>query len=228
MPGKKPFSILYAEDDDLIREGYCSYLQSIFETVYEARDGREAYQLYKKHLPNILLFDINMPYINGLEVIQKIRTTNKEIKIIVLTAHMEEEKLLQAIPLGLVTYLKKPVKERDLRYVLLHLIYELELQNQKVLKLSNTIYWDTTKNLLFNGLHQVHLTKNEIHLMSILSSKTKLHFSLNDILEEFFQLQQEKDMTENSIRNIIKRLKLKLPQDTIENHYGVGYRLTYF
>ncbi len=166
-----------------------------------------------------------MPYLSGLEVIQMIRLKDKDVKIIISTAHAEEEKLLQAIPLGLSSYLKKPVKERELRDVLRSVIYELEQKTNNILKFSQTFYWDTQENILYNNLNKIHLTRNELTLMQILSSQPSLHLSLDDILEKFWQYQSQKDMTENSVRNIIKRLKQKLPIDTIENYYGVGYKL---
>ena len=62
MNNLKPFSLLYAEDDTMIREGYIKYFRTIFKDVYEASDGQEAYMFYKKYKPDILLFDIKMHY----------------------------------------------------------------------------------------------------------------------------------------------------------------------
>ena len=168
-----------------------------------------------------------MPYINGLDLTQKIREIDKNVKIIILTAHLDENKLLQAIPLGLVGYLKKPIKRQELKDILYKTIAELEVKdkNSHILRLSSSLYWNMKKELLLKNDEELHLTKNEIILMNILSSKSRLYYSLNNILEEFWLYRNQKDMTENSIRNIIKRLKQKLPEGTIGNHYGVGYKL---
>jgi len=219
------FSLLYAEDDSVIRQAYLNYFQTIFKVVHSACDGKEAYELYKEHQPDILLFDINMPYLNGLELVKKIRETNSEVKILILTAHLDEEKLLQAIPLGLSDYLKKPVKQKELRDALFKVALELEQTNTSLLKLSDSISWDTSNHLLYDEDQLVHLTKSELLLMKVLTSKAKTHFSLDDILEEFWQYKSQKEMTENSIRNIIKRLKQKLPPECIANYYGIGYKL---
>ncbi|MDB2562267.1 response regulator [Sulfurimonas sp.] len=221
------FSLLYAEDDTLIRESYTNYFKTLFKIVYEACDGRDAYKLFIDHRPDILLFDINMPYINGLELIKKIRAIDKKVKIIILTAYLDEEKLLQAIPLGLEAYLQKPVKKKDLQDTLFKVSTELESKHtlSKLWRLSEAVQWDRDKSILTEDNLEVHLTKNELTLMLILSCKSKIHYSIDDILTAFWQYQNEKDMTENSIRNIIKRLKLKLPKESIQNHYGIGYRL---
>lgn len=221
----KPFSILYAEDDSLIREAYTKHLKSIFQIVYDTCDGKEAFEVYTANKPDILLFDINMPYINGLDLSEKIRKTDKDVKIIILTAHLDESKLLQAIPLGLVNYLKKPVKRQELTDILYKTIAELERKNAHIIALTKTLTWDIKKELFVDEDKKIHLTKNEIILMNILTSKSKQNYSLNDLLEAFWLHGVQQDMTENSIRNIIKRLKQKLPEGTIGNHYGVGYQL---
>ncbi len=227
MSKLKPFKILYAEDDEIIRDGYVKYLQSVFEYVYIARDGQEAHKLYIEKLPDILLFDINMPYIDGLKLIQKIRQKDTEVKIIILSAYLDQEKLLQAIPLGLISYLCKPVKKRELEEILFKTVHSLESENKKndIIKLSCTSNFDRKNGILSDGVESIRLTKNEVILLTILSSKVKLHYSIDEILDEFLQYEGQKEMTYNSIRNIIKRLKPKLPPESLENYYGVGYKL---
>ncbi len=227
MHSTNRFTFLYAEDDSVIRSGYIKYFETIFERVYEAKDGKEAYLLYKKHKPDILLFDINMPYLNGLELIKKIREIDKEVKIIILTAYKDEEKLLQAIPLHVVDYLVKPVKKRDLETLLLSVMLELNAKDEllSIVRLSKTMVWDKEKSILMDNDTVIHLTRSEIILLNILSSKSAIFYSIDKLLEEFWLHPNQKNMTQDSIRNIIKRLKGKLPKNSIQNHYGMGYQL---
>ena len=222
------FSLLYAEDDELIRKGYTHYFETIFEKVYSAVDGREAYSLYNQHKPDILIFDVKMPYINGLDLAKKIREKNKDVKIIILTAHIDEQKLLQAIPLNLVNYLEKPVKKRELENVIMSLVSDLQLnsENSSLINILDTMVWNRDKNLLLKNNQKVHLTKNEIIMLNILSNKPIIHHSIDNLLEEFWQYQYQKEMSYDSIRNIIKRLKQKLSKESIENHYSIGYKLS--
>ena len=225
MKNKKNYSILYAEDDSIIREGYISYFQSIFYTVYEASDGEEALELYNQHLPDIVIFDINMPKLDGLSLIEKIRLTDTKTHILILSACKEEEKLLRAIPLGLVQYLIKPVKKNQLDNVINDVIDKLDIMTNQ--NNQESVVWDKEQEILYINDKKVHVTKNEIILLNLLSSNSKAQYSLDDILNEFWNLLHEKEMTYHSIRNIIKRLKTKLPRDSIQNHYGVGYRITF-
>jgi len=217
---KENYSILYAEDDKIIREGYIAYFQSIFDTVYEASDGDKALKLYTQHSPDIVIFDIMMPKLDGLSLIEKIRETDSKTHIIILSACKEEEKLLRAIPLGLIQYLVKPVKKNQLDKVINDVIKKLDKNNKE------SVIWNQEEETLYVNNEKIHVTKNEIILLNLLLSKRKPQYSLDDILHEFWNLLHEKEMTYHSIRNIIKRLKSKLPKNSIENHYGVGYRIT--
>ena len=224
MTEQKGLKLLYAEDDTMIRDGYLTYFKTLFENVYEASDGLEAYELYKQHNPDILILDINMPKLDGLSVTEKIRQENSDTPIIILSAYKDEEKLLRAIPLGLVRYLIKPVKKSDLDSVLFSVLDELQTTKNNHLT-KNAVTWNRDLETLSISNKKIHLTRNEIIFMNLLSSGAQISYSLDDILSEFWQLLPHKEMTHNSIRNIIKRLKAKLPENCIENHYGIGYKL---
>ena len=83
-----------------------------------ASTGLEALEIYKKHKPNILLLDINMPGLNGLELTKQIREQDKLTRIIILTAHLEQDKLLFAAELNLTKYLPKPISRLQLKEAL--------------------------------------------------------------------------------------------------------------
>ena len=74
-------TILYAEDEDQTRENYVKFLNKYFKEVYSASNGKEAFELYKNKKPNILLLDINMPFINGLQLAKEIRIKEETKKL---------------------------------------------------------------------------------------------------------------------------------------------------
>ena len=227
---KTNYTLLYAEDDPIIRTGYVNYFKTIFKNVYEAQNGREAYDIYKQHDIDIILADINMPYMDGLELIEKIRESDEETQIIILSAHTDEDKLMRAITLKLAKYLKKPIKKRELELTLNNAIEALtqtKIQDDEIIYLSDDTIWNRSKRALLNYGENVHLTMNETILMDILSSRSKTTYSLDELIDEFWQTKQSKDMTVESIRNIIKRIKPKLPPNCLENDYGIGYKLCY-
>ena len=78
-------SILIAEDDIDLRRELVDYMSIFVDTIYEANDGKEALDIYAKHTPDILFTDINMPQINGLDLIKQIRKIDKNIEIVIIT-----------------------------------------------------------------------------------------------------------------------------------------------
>ena len=221
------YSVLYAEDDDEMRINYTNYLSTIFSAAYQASDGLEALQLYKKYLPDILILDISMPKIDGLELAQKIREHDEYVKIIMLTAHADQEKLLSAVKLNLIDYLVKPIKRADFLQTLeiaVKSIKKSDKVNKPLLIDADTIWYQETLELYKND-EIIHLTIKEKILLSILISNISTFYSIETIIENFYLYDTEMQMTPNAIRGVIKRLKSKLPKNTLVNDFGVGYKI---
>ena len=92
----KNITVLYVEDEKDLREVTSSILQSFTKNQYIATNGQEGYDLFLKHDSDIdlIISDINMPILNGLEMIKKIKDINKNVPIIVTTAFSNKEYLL--------------------------------------------------------------------------------------------------------------------------------------
>lgn len=113
---KRKQTICIAEDHTILREGLRALLSSNedFEVICEAQDGLEVIQCVQKHLPSILLLDISMPRLNGLEAIGEIKKRWPETKILVLTMHNIEEYILAALESGADGYLLKGATQQEL------------------------------------------------------------------------------------------------------------------
>ena len=79
----KNLKILYVEDEELIRSNAVSYLQRLFHNIYEASNASEAINIIKEHSPHIVISDIKMPKMNGLDMIREIREYDKQTKRII-------------------------------------------------------------------------------------------------------------------------------------------------
>jgi len=110
-PYSKELSILIVEDEEFIRNMMLTLLKRIFKRVDEASDGNEGYEKFKANpeLYDIIMTDINMPNLNGIEMTKKIREIDAIIPILVLSAHNESEKLIQIINSGADAFLQKPL-----------------------------------------------------------------------------------------------------------------------
>jgi DNA-binding NarL/FixJ family response regulator len=115
----KFISILYVEDEQKIREATTeSVLKKSFGEVSVAQDGVEALELYKKNPADIVLTDINMPQMNGIELAKAIREINPNQPIIVLSAHNESGYYIDLIQLGVDAFLLKPVEILNFMYTM--------------------------------------------------------------------------------------------------------------
>lgn len=224
---KYPYSILFIEDEEAIRNNYVNYLRRYFENVHEAKDGIEAYTLYLKHKPQILIVDINMPKMNGIELLQKIREKDHQVKSIILTAHTDTEFLLQASELKLTKYLVKPVTRAELKEALDLIIIELNcfrIVSKRTYLLKEKYLWDYTEQKLFKNHIEVNLTLQESQILALLfdNINTKLSYDamITHIWDDF------EDDKINALKTAIKKLRKKLPDDTITNLYGFGYKIS--
>jgi YesN/AraC family two-component response regulator len=114
----KKFSVMHVEDDTSVRESLMRFLKRRFETIYTAQDGSEGLKLYQEHKPDIIITDIQMPVMDGIEMSEKIKQINPKALIIVTTAFNEKPYLEKAKALGITEYLKKPVVKDDLMQAL--------------------------------------------------------------------------------------------------------------
>jgi len=102
-------SILYVEDEDGIRAQLTRFLEYFSSSLYLAKNGKEGLELYKEHTPNIVISDIKMPIMNGIEMVKHIKNINPKQHIIFTTAHSESGFFLDAIDMHVDGYILKPI-----------------------------------------------------------------------------------------------------------------------
>ncbi len=227
MENKKPFDILFIEDEDALRENYVRYLKRHFRNVYEAEDGEKAYKIYKEKKPHILIIDINIPKLNGLELLTKIRENDHTTKAIMLTAQSGKNDLLDAVSLKLTKYLIKPVTRDELKGALNSAVNELsnfDVSSKKILLLKDLFSWDYDVRELLENNKPITLTNKERKILSFMFSNISKTFTYNEIIYDVWTDDDEEDKLD-ALKTIIKNLRKKLPYDTIVNVYGSGYKI---
>ena len=222
-------TILYAEDETQTRLNYTKILQRDFKEVYSCKDGKEAYEEYLKYKPNILLLDINMPKINGLDLAKKIRQKDKTTRIIILTAHLEQDKLLYAAELNLTKYLPKPISRSEFKKALNLAITQYDELNKKenIIELKDNFIWDKKSKKLSQNQKDIKLTKYEILLLDILTSQQNRTFTIEEIYYHLSSDDLSSQINTTKVKDVIKRIRKKLPKESIVNIYGVGYKLNH-
>ncbi len=112
----KPIRVLLVDDHDLFRAGVRSLLQTLedIEIVAEASNGREALSLCKAHCPDVVLMDIMMPQLNGLDATARLAAISPETRTIILSMNASDEYILQALRCGAAGYLLKNISPWEL------------------------------------------------------------------------------------------------------------------
>ena len=221
----KNHSILYVEDEPEIQKNIREYLESYFGTVHIASDGREALTLYEEHHPDALLLDINLPFLSGLELAQQIRKKDQTVKIVMLTAHTEKEKLLTATELKLTKYLIKPIAPKLFKETMELLASELRLNPSRFINLASNCIWNKTQEVLRIDDVPVALTEKEHRLLKLLLEKKGTDVSNEDIMLAVWENAFENEISVDSVKNQISHLRKKLPNVSIDTIYGKGYIL---
>jgi len=106
---KRPINVMIADDHSMVREGIKQLLELDGDIVVteEASNGKQCIDLLDENRTDVLLLDINMPNLNGLQVLQHIRDMKKKVKVLILTIHNEVEYLMRAVDIGVDGYVLK-------------------------------------------------------------------------------------------------------------------------
>jgi NarL family two-component system response regulator LiaR len=111
-----PIRVLIADDHHVVRQGLHGFLQTYadIQVVAEAENGAQAVALAREHVPDVILMDLLMPELSGVEAIERIKVFSPATRIIVLTSYTEDEYLFPAMHAGAQSYLLKDVRPEDL------------------------------------------------------------------------------------------------------------------
>ncbi|WP_024955308.1 response regulator [Sulfurospirillum arcachonense] len=213
------YTVLYAEDDEGVRNSVAEMLNLLFKKVYIAKNGEEAYALFLEKSPHIIITDIKMPIINGIELAKKIRQSDENIQIIVISAYTQVDYMLDAIDLSLMKYIVKPITETKLCEALEKF---LQLQkNSNTIHLVDSWVYDSSNKTIRNEQTEYELTKKESSLLELLLSKK----SVLTYEEIEMELWPDETMSLNALRLLMKNFRKKLPEGYLKNIQSIGYKL---
>jgi DNA-binding response OmpR family regulator len=218
----KNITLLYVEDDYIIRQSAVEYLSHYFNEVLEASNGLEALALMKRYKVDIVITDIQMPKLDGLQLAKKIRKEDKKTQIIIATAFTHKEYLIEAIELQLVKYMIKPILESKLLEVLYACVHSIKEQSSNIKWFSSEVCFDTfNKSLVSHGKIK-KLTKNELLFLELLCDNIGRTVTYEEIEQRIWY---DSFMSGDALRSFVTALRKKLPSNSIENFSGVGYKV---
>lgn len=207
--------VLVVEDEGALREGEVAYLKSTgFETC-EASDGREALDIFFEETIDLVILDINLPKLSGLEVCKKIREKS-DTPIIMVTARVEDEDELKGFDLGVNDYVKKPFNPQ----VLIARVKAVLKDFSAPVHIADLLI-DPVTFTVKRGNEDIKLTKVQFEILLKMSRHPGTVFTRDQLLHS--------DVFDRSIDAHMKRLRKALgdsPEDPkyIETVTGVGYK----
>jgi len=235
----KNLSILFVEDHDELRENTTEILSNFFKIVLSARNGEEALSIYQDyHSENdvyidIILSDLQMPIIDGVELTKLIYDINPSQTVIILSAYDEAKYLLPLINLGIEQFIKKPIDYQELLKVLLSASKKISLPALDTtvdlstkIQLSSTSIFNKETSSLMDGSKNIYLTKYEIIFLQLLSTNIGKIYSNEDIVTNY--ISKNENIDAQNIRKLVSKLRKKLPLESIESIYGIGYKIIPF
>ena len=224
--------VLVVEDDDAVRNLVSTALNSHGYLGLTATTGKEAVQTVASSAPDILLLDLGLPDIDGVDVIRKVRTWS-QVPIIVLSARAEDLDKICALDAGADDYLTKPFSVGELlariRMTERHLTYMAYNEQPKDSSFVNgDLRIEFVAGTVSLAGKELHLTPIEYRLLCLLARNVGRVLTHQFILREVWGVSQEGDLA--SLRVFMGTLRKKIEGDPsrpryIQTHVGVGYRM---
>lgn len=190
-------------------------------------DGAEAYELISVEKYDLVILDLNLPEMDGLEIIRKVRSVNQEIKILVLSARSQVQDKVVGLDLGANDYLGKPFDFEELEARVRNLLRR-KFTQEKNLLCFDAITLDLTKRICMIYEKECMLTKKEFSLLEYFLLNQDKTISQEELIEHVWD--KEADSFSNAVRvhiaTLRKKLKAELTYDVIQTRIKEGYYLT--
>jgi DNA-binding response OmpR family regulator len=211
--------IFLVEDNEELNGFITDTLEKLNYSVKSCRDGANAFKVVEDFF-DLYIIDINLPNVNGLELVKKIRSVNIDAKIFIISGDDNIDTILKAYDLGCNDYIKKPF---DLREVIAKINIMFKDKLEKKLKLTNECYYDTDDKVISFDGKSITLTPKEASLLNILIENFGKSVSNKDIEMAVWG----KTSQNSHVRQLVSKLKKTLPcgSDIIQNHSSNGYKI---
>lgn len=217
--------ILIVDDDENICDVIKMYVESAGYSTRVCHDGKSAEEVFLEYKPELVLLDIMLPHIDGIDVLKWIRR-DSETPVIMLTAKGETFDKVLGLELGADDYIVKPFEPKELlaRVKAVLRRYNMDNDNKEVLEFEDMVIDVNSYNVIYNG-EEIKMPPKEFELLYYLASNKNRVFTREQLLCEVWGYDYPGDSRTVDVH--VKRLREKLqggPNWQIETVWGVGYK----
>ena len=217
----KNLTVLLVENNSDSKKIIYDILIDNFEKVITAQNGDEGLKRFKKYNPNMVITDVFMPIIDGLDMAKCIKEISKDTPIIILSTHCEKETLLKAIDVGIDKFLIKPIMPGDFLETIEN-VAKNKIETTNIIKIGNGYSFNKIKRVLIREGVEISLTKKELAFVSLLIKRFGT-LVLHDEIKSVVWVGES--VTEAAIRTFVKRVRDKVGSSFIKNVPGLGYKI---
>lgn len=222
------FKILLVDDEPDIVEFLGYNLKKEGYTILTANNGKDAIEIAKKEIPHLIILDVMMPDMDGIETCRELREQKnlQDVLIAFLTARSEDYTQIAGFEVGADDYITKPIKPRVFISRVKALLRRLQTNtiSESVIEFGN-IRIDKEKHVVYKGELEIALPKKEFKLFSLLSSKPGKVFTREFILDQVWG--DEVVVGDRTIDVHIRKLREKIGDDYFKTIKGVGYKFEF-
>lgn len=212
-------NIFLLEDDVILSDGICKYLEIMGHKVYAQRNGDMAKEALKKMSFDFLILDINVPGTDGLTLLEWLYENKLAKPTIYISALVDIEDITKAYNLGCCDYLNKPFHLNELKLRLNNIIQTRQLESSHKI-LSNSYSFDINSQTLFFQNHAQILNRRQLQVLQLLAKN--IGMVVNYDMFRYYIWDNE-PINDQTIRSEIYRLKKNLKEDFIKTIRNIGY-----
>lgn len=216
--------VLIVEDEPEMAKLLSRGLEEEQFEVTVARDGRSALEMSSVEPYDVILLDVMLPRMSGIEVARQLREREQETPVLMLTARDSLHDIVKGLDSGADDYLTKPFSFLELLARLRALARRKEFRRKNVLEVQDVVL-DVSALRAFRKGHEIHLSQTEFRLLELLARNAGRVVSRSDILDKVWG--NRRDVTENTLDAFVRLLRKKVDQEAetklIRTHRGFGY-----
>jgi len=219
----KSLKVLFVSKEENISQKELDILNIFFHKIILVHNAEKALKLFSYEHPDVIITDIELPNLNGIELCKSIRKSNPNIPIIILSENKSENYLFQVIRLQVIDFIVRPLKTENLIFALNQTAKHMVNHGNITIKLTNGFIYNYKEKHIKNDDSKIEkLTKNEFRLLELLIANKHRTISKEEIIDTLWV---NEEITESAFKSLFSRLRTKVGKECIKNSFGIGYQL---